>query len=80
MYCQSVFFGLSTIAGAADGPAKPVAEDYYYGMRLDVKRVLHSPDLNDVCGIHEVEMLYEDSQGQQHLLRYPIWGTCSNDN
>ncbi|WP_447749418.1 DUF2790 domain-containing protein [Pseudomonas nicosulfuronedens] len=39
-----------------------------------------SPDLS-FCGIREVEMTYEDSAGQRHTLRYPVWGQgCGNEN
>ncbi|SDH50521.1 DUF2790 domain-containing protein [Pseudomonas panipatensis] len=60
-------------------PGDPPAEDYHYGMRLDIAKVLRQPDL-DFCGIREVEMLYLDHQGKRHLLRYPVWGQgCQNE-
>lgn len=56
------------------------AQDYHYGQKLDIKRVVQQPDLG-FCGIREVEMTYEDSAGQRHRLRYPVWGQgCGNEN
>jgi len=58
----------------------PPAEDYHFGQKLDIKRVVQAPEL-DFCGIREVEMIYEDSTGQRHTLRYPVWGQgCGNEN
>jgi hypothetical protein len=58
----------------------PPEQDYHYGQKLDIKRVVQSPDLG-FCGIREVEMTYEDSAGQRHALRYPAWGQgCGNEN
>lgn len=58
----------------------PPAQDYHYGQMLDIKRVVQPADLN-FCGIREVEMVYEDSAGQLHRLRYPVWGLfCGNEN
>ncbi|WP_213872366.1 DUF2790 domain-containing protein [Serratia marcescens] len=74
-----ITLGLCCTAWAAERPEPPV-QDYHYGMHLDLKRIIRSPTM-DFCGIREVEMLYEDSQGQLHRLRYPVWGlACDNDN
>ncbi|CDF84056.1 hypothetical protein PKB_2709 [Pseudomonas knackmussii B13] len=72
---KPLLFALSLAAASAAfaaGPTPPV-EDYRYGSHPDIAKVLRPADL-DFCGIREVEMLYEDHQGQQHLLRYPVWG------
>lgn len=82
--CKALLLLLS-LAGAATAfaatPAgNPPVEDYHYGSRPDIARVLRPADL-DFCGIREVEMLYEDHHGQQHLMRYPVWGQgCPNEN
>lgn len=79
---KPVLFALS-LAGAttvfADSATPPV-EDYHFGSHPDIAKVLRPADLN-FCGIREVEMLYVDHQGQQHLMRYPVWGQfCVNEN
>ncbi|MFS2126650.1 DUF2790 domain-containing protein [Pseudomonas sp. Pseusp97] len=71
---------LFTSCAALAAQDAPPAQDYHYGEKLDIKRVVQSPDL-DFCGIREVEMTYEDSGGQRHRLRYPVWGQgCGNQN
>ncbi|WP_207886850.1 DUF2790 domain-containing protein [Pseudomonas sp. 30_B] len=70
-------FALTGAALAAQDVA--TAEDYHYGQQLDIQRVVQPADLS-FCGIREVEMVYEDSAGQLHRLRYPAWGLfCGNE-
>lgn len=59
-------------------------EEYHYGMNLDVDQVVsvksNQPDgqLSN-CGLVEKEMIYKDSQGQQHDLKYEVMSTgCTN--
>ncbi|MFV3372029.1 DUF2790 domain-containing protein [Pseudomonas sp. NY15435] len=71
---------LFTSCAALAAQEVPPAQDYHYGEKLDIKHVVQAPDL-DFCGIREVEMTYEDSAGQRHTLRYPVWGQgCGNEN
>ena len=71
---------LFTSCAALAAQDAPPAEDYHFGQKLDIKRVVQAPEL-DFCGIREVEMTYEDSAGQRHTLRYPVWGQgCGNEN
>ena len=71
---------LFTSCAALAAQDAPPEQDYHYGQKLDIKRVVQSPDLG-FCGIREVEMIYEDSTGQRHTLRYPVWGQgCGNEN
>lgn len=75
-----VLGGLAFAGAALAVPENPPAQDYHYGQRLDIQRVVQPPDLN-FCGIREVEMLYEDSAGRLHRLRYPVRGLfCGNEN
>lgn len=76
-----LFVTCGTFTGAAlAAPVAPPVEDYHYGEKLDIKRVVQSPDL-DFCGIREVEMIYKDHAGQLHRLRYPVYGEgCANEN
>jgi len=71
---------LFTSCAALAAQDAPPAQDYHYGQKLDIQRVVRAPDL-DFCGIREVEMTYEDSAGQRHTLRYPVSGQgCGNEN
>ncbi|MGY2292122.1 DUF2790 domain-containing protein [Pseudomonas sp. SDO528_S397] len=60
--------------------SKPVvAEEYTYGATLDVAKVLSMSNVPDVCEVVPVQMEYEDSQGQRHILKYQVMGNgCSN--
>ncbi|MFQ6572185.1 DUF2790 domain-containing protein [Pseudomonas sp. UM16] len=44
---------------------------YHYGMPLDIARVLtmSEPD-TELCDVVQASMIYLDSAGQQHTLRY----------
>lgn len=54
-------------------------ETYTYDMPLDVKRVIAITEAGDQCGAVPVQMTYEDSHGQRHVLQYQVLGTgCSN--
>jgi hypothetical protein len=43
---------------------------YHYGMPLDVAKVLSISQPNERCEISEATMVYLDSKGQQHTLKY----------
>ncbi|MCG8908119.1 DUF2790 domain-containing protein [Pseudomonas sp. DP-17] len=75
-----IALGCFAITGAAlAAPGVPEAQDYHYGQKLDIQRVVQPADLS-FCGIREVEMVNEDSAGQLHRLRYPAWGQfCVNE-
>lgn len=49
--------------------------DYHYEQRLDIARVLSHTEVPPVCYVVPVEMTYEDSQGNQHTIRYHAMGT-----
>ncbi len=54
-------------------------ESYTYATKLDIKKVIAMTDVADQCGPVPVQMTYEDSHGQQHVLQYQVMGTgCSN--
>lgn len=64
-------------AATATAANLPV-ENYSYGTRLDIKKVISHSDTPDQCGAVPVRMQYEDSNGQQHVLQYLVMGECSN--
>lgn len=63
---------------AADIQPKPGAglptEDYHYGMKVDVQKVLYRTDVSDKSGVVPVIMVYTDSQGETHKMRFLEWG------
>ncbi|NUU38249.1 DUF2790 domain-containing protein [Pseudomonas sp. C2B4] len=48
--------------------------DYHYGMEIDVKRVLKRTDTSNKSGVVPVTLVYEDSQGEIHKIRFLEWG------
>jgi hypothetical protein len=44
-----------------------------------VAKVVSMSAVPDVCQVVPVQMEYEDSQGQRHILKYQVMGNgCSN--
>jgi hypothetical protein len=59
--------------------SKTPVENYAYGTKLDIKKVIAVSDIPDQCGPVPAQMPYEDSNGQRHILQYQVMGTgCSN--
>lgn len=61
------------------GTGLPV-EEYHYGMQVDVKKVLYRTDNSSRAGVVPVVMVYEDSQGDVHKMRYLEWGGSTLSN
>lgn len=57
----------------APGAGLP-AVDYHYGMKVDVAKVLHRTDNSGKSGVVPVIVVYEDSLGEVHKLKYQEWG------
>lgn len=60
----------------------PPVEQYHYGQKLDVKKVLAiQEDAGSPfdCGIVNARMYYLDSQGQPHSLAYRKFATACNE-
>jgi hypothetical protein len=54
-------------------------EIYTYGTKLDISKIITISDIPDECAPVPVQMTYEDSHGQQHVMQYQVMGTgCSN--
>jgi hypothetical protein len=75
-----VLSGLFAPAFADDSPATSTpVETYTYQTKLDIHKVLAVTDISDHCGPIPVQMTYEDSKGQRHVIEYQAMGTaCSN--
>ncbi|MCT5527481.1 DUF2790 domain-containing protein [Pseudomonas aeruginosa] len=68
---------MTTQAMATNQPTAQLsdaANDYYYGKHLDIARVVSHSEIPSVCHAVPVEMTYEDSNGQQHTIRYRVMG------
>ncbi len=52
----------------------PRAERYDYSMKLDIARVIETSDIPNVCEVVPMQMVYEDSHGQRHILDYSVMG------
>jgi len=50
------------------------AVEYHYGMNNDVKSVLQRTDTSDKTGVVPVTVVYEDSKGEIHKIRFLEWG------
>ncbi len=55
-------------------------EDYKYGDKLDVKEVISVKSDPMACGITPEVMVYKDSHGTVHTVRYEVIGKgCQNN-
>lgn len=72
----------STLAAADDvkvAPQQPAVEHYTYATDLDIATVISVTPIADVCEVVPAQMIYEDHQGQRHILEYRVMGNgCSN--
>jgi hypothetical protein len=50
------------------------AVEYHYGMEIDVQRVLQRTDTSDKTGLVPVTLVYADSEGEVHKIRFLEWG------
>ncbi|WP_248797337.1 DUF2790 domain-containing protein [Pseudomonas sp. MWU13-2105] len=54
-------------------------ETYTYAAKPDIEKVVSITEAADQCAPVPVQMTYEDSHGQRHILQYQVMGTgCSN--
>ena len=75
--------GMSCFAFASESAETAVAqsveiEQYHYGMKLEVAKVISRSDTSTDCGVVPAYMTYEDHQGNVHRLEYSVIGEgCS---
>ena len=73
--------GFSTLAAADELQVaqQPAVEQYTYATDLDIAKVISVTPAADVCEVVPAQMIYEDHQGQRHILEYRVMGNgCSN--
>ena len=62
-----------------DQAGQPQVEQYNYGMKLDIAKVISTTEVPNVCAVVPTQMTYIDHQGQQHTVEYLVMGNgCSN--
>lgn len=59
----------------AMGKTPPETEYYKYGMKLDVKKLLHTTSRNIGCDVMPAQMTYQDSNDELRILEYRVFGT-----
>ncbi|RJG08850.1 DUF2790 domain-containing protein [Pseudomonas cavernicola] len=75
---SAVISSLAPSVFAQDGLHEPGARisavDYHYGMEIDVQKVLQRTDTSQKTGVVPVTLVYEDSEGEMHKIRFLEWG------
>lgn len=62
----------------ADQAAQPQVEQYTYGTKLDIAKVISLSKVANVCEVVPATMVYEDHQGKRHTVEYRVMGDgCS---
>ena len=70
--------GANVYADTAQTKNIPV-ETYGYSTKLDIEHVVSITEPANECAPVPVQMTYEDSHGERHVLQYQTMGTgCSN--
>ena len=64
---------------AKKGKAMPVVQDYRYGMKLDIAKVVNVTPPIRSCTAVPSRMTYEDSTGKLNTLQYQVMGICRNN-
>ncbi|MGF6208617.1 DUF2790 domain-containing protein [Pseudomonas frederiksbergensis] len=74
-------FATSSVVMADEGESSSKSqspEDYIYTTHLDISKIISMTEPAQICGTTPVVMIYEDSHGERHSLRYQVMGTgCS---
>ncbi|MFC0665597.1 DUF2790 domain-containing protein [Azotobacter chroococcum] len=79
----SVFMAAASLAvlgGVAQAAEQPKVEKYTYKTKLDIARVISVEDPGNVCEVVPVHMVYEDHQGQRHVVEYSVMGKGCQSN
>lgn len=71
-------FGAHAYADNAGAVSTPI-ETYSSATKLDIAHVISITEPANECAPTPVQMTYEDSYGEQHVLQYQVMGAgCSN--
>ncbi|WP_025131780.1 DUF2790 domain-containing protein [Pseudomonas sp. PH1b] len=61
---------------AKQGKPAPVVQNYRYGMKLDIAKVVNVTPPFQACQVVPSRMTYEDSAGQLQTIEYQVMGQC----
>jgi hypothetical protein len=65
-------------ADTSESNSAPI-ETYSYATKLDIEHVISISEPANECAPVPVQMTYEDSYGERHVLQYQVMGTgCSS--
>lgn len=64
----------------APASARVDVKQYQYGMQLDIDQILQRTDNSRESGVVPSVMVYRDSQGDVHAVRFLEWGGQTNQN
>ncbi|MGF6667933.1 DUF2790 domain-containing protein [Pseudomonas monsensis] len=67
-------FGAHAYADKSDAANFPV-ETYSSSTNMDIEHVTFITELANECAPVPVQMTYEDSHGERHVLQYQVMGT-----
>lgn len=59
--------------------AQVTVESYRYYQDLDIAHVVAISEIPNVCDVVPVQMTYDDSKGDRHVMEYHVMGSgCTN--
>lgn len=78
-----LFLGcLGSVAMAAEQDtqsAQVKVESYRYAQHLDIANVVAATEVPNVCNVVPVQLTYDDSKGDRHIMEYLVVGNgCTN--
>lgn len=59
--------------------AQVTVEPYQYAQKLDMAHIVAMTPIPNICDVVPVQMTYDDSRGDRHIMEYQVIGTgCTN--
>lgn len=80
-----ISFAVLTLAAtsslaATDPVDSNAAQQYQYGMQLDIAKVVSITPSSSDCGVVPATMVYQDHDGETHQLQYKVMNDCWQTN
>lgn len=75
--------GIGSMAMANDQDsqtAQITVEPYRYSQSLDIAHVVAVSPVPNVCDVVPMQLTYDDSHGERHIMEYRIMGDGCSDN
>lgn len=67
-----IFAAGHAMAAESTNSSTPVTEPYHYGALLDIAKVISVSRSHNDCEVGTQRMVYVDSQGAEHAIRYDV--------